>query len=125
MFYTPFLMVSAAVWIEGTVIRLVCAATWLTAAVWSSFPLLGWGGYAPEPYGVSCTVAWRRYHASLADAAYVMCTFAGFVLVPVLLIVISQCKILLKVFRFSRALSAEGTRCNLRRAEKQLSAVRH
>ncbi|XP_073788227.1 opsin 8, group member c isoform X1 [Danio rerio] len=32
-----------AIWLEGVNIRLVCVATWLIAAVWSSFPLFGWG----------------------------------------------------------------------------------
>ncbi|KAI7800035.1 putative opsin-5-like [Triplophysa rosa] len=112
-----------AVWIEGSIIRLVCAVTWLTAAVWSSLPLFGWGEYVPEPYGISCTVAWRRYHASRMDAAYVICTFVCFVLVPILLIVILQCKILLKVFHFSHTLSAKGIHSNLRQAEKQLSVM--
>ncbi|XP_073672418.1 opsin 8, group member c [Paramisgurnus dabryanus] len=112
-----------AVWIEASSIRLVCVATWLTAAVWSSFPLFGWGEYVPEPYGISCTVAWRRYHTSKTDAAYVICTFVCFVLIPVLLIVTSQCRILLKVFHFSRALSIRGIQNNLRQTEKHLSVM--
>lgn len=117
--------VSPATWLEGANIHLVCVATWIIAAVWSSFPLFGWGEYVPEPYGISCTVAWRHYHTSMTDAVYVICSFACFVLVPVLLIVVSQCKILLKIYRFSRTLSTEGFHINLRRAEKHLSVVRH
>ncbi|XP_077077182.1 opsin 8, group member c isoform X3 [Siphateles boraxobius] len=112
-----------ATWLEGANIHLVCVATWIIAAVWSSFPLFGWGEYVPEPYGISCTVAWRRYHTSMTDAVYVICSFACFVLVPVLLIVVSQCKILLKIYQFSRTLSTKGIHINLRRAEKHLSVV--
>ncbi|XP_051511396.1 opsin 8, group member c [Myxocyprinus asiaticus] len=112
-----------AVWLEGSNIHLVCAFTWLIAAVWSSFPLFGWGEYIPEPYGISCTVAWRRYHTSMTDAVYVICSFACFVVVPVLLIVASQCKILLKIYCFSRALSTKDIHSNLRRAEKHLSVM--
>ncbi|XP_039549490.1 opsin-5-like isoform X1 [Pimephales promelas] len=112
-----------ATWLEGANIHLVCVATWIIAAVWSSFPLFGWGEYVPEPYGISCTVAWRRYHTSMTDAVYVICSFACFVLIPVLLIVVSQCKILLKIYQFSRTLSTKGIHINLRRAEKHLSVM--
>ncbi|XP_056150115.1 opsin 8, group member c [Lampris incognitus] len=112
-----------AVWLEGSNIWLLCCATWLIATVWSSFPLFGWGEYVPEPYGLSCTIAWRGYHTSVKDAIYVICSFAFFTLVPILLIVVSQCQILYKVYRFSYSLSARGIRNNLRHAEKRLSMM--
>ncbi|KAM7395218.1 hypothetical protein PAMA_006804 [Pampus argenteus] len=112
-----------AVWLEGAGIQLTCCAIWLVAAVWSSFPLFGWGEYVPEPYGLSCTIAWRGYHTSAKDAFYVICSFACFTLVPVVLTVVSQCQILYKVSRFSYSLSARGIRNNLRHAEKQLSMM--
>ncbi|XP_054474691.1 opsin 8, group member c [Anoplopoma fimbria] len=112
-----------AVWLEGTNIRKACCAIWLVAAVWSSFPLFGWGEYVPEPYGLSCTIAWRGYHTSAKDAFYVICSFACFTMVPVLLIVVSQCQILYKVSRFSNSLAARGIRNKLRHAEKRLSMM--
>ncbi|XP_061842661.2 opsin 8, group member c [Nerophis lumbriciformis] len=112
-----------AVWLKGANIRLVCCAIWLVAAVWSSFPLFGWGEYVPEPYGLSCTIAWRGYHTSAKDAAYVICSFTCFTLLPVLLIVVSQFQIVYKVSRFSYSLSARGVHNNLRRAEKRLSMM--
>ncbi|XP_037305018.2 opsin 8, group member c [Pungitius pungitius] len=110
-------------WLEGANIQIGCCALWLVAAVWSSFPLFGWGEYVPEPYGLSCTIAWRAYHASAKDTFYVLCSFACFTMVPVLLIVASQCQILRKVSRFSGSLSARGIRNNLRRAERRLSVM--
>ncbi|KAM9840233.1 opsin 8, group member c [Aulostomus maculatus] len=112
-----------AVWLEGANIRLVCCVIWLVATVWSSFPLFGWGEYVPEPYGLSCTIAWRGYHTSAKDAFYVICSFACFTMVPVLFIVVSQCQILYKVSRFSYSLSARGIHNNLRHAEKRLSMM--
>lgn len=112
-----------AVWLEGANIRIACCCIWLVATVWSSFPLFGWGAYVPEPYGLSCTIAWRGYHTSAKDAFYVICSFACFTLVPVLLIVVSQCQIIYKVSRFSYLLSARGIRNNLRYTEKRLSMV--
>uniref|UniRef100_A0A3P9AUW8 Opsin-5 n=1 Tax=Maylandia zebra TaxID=106582 RepID=A0A3P9AUW8_9CICH len=118
-----YLKTCYTVWLKGTNIRLLCCAIWLVATVWSSFPLFGWGEYVPEPYGLSCTIAWQGYHTSAKDAFYVICSFACFTLVPVLLIVVSQCRILYKVSRFSYLLSARGIRNNLRRAEKRLSMM--
>ncbi|XP_061602965.1 opsin 8, group member c [Cololabis saira] len=111
------------VWLKGSNIWLICCIIWLVSAVWSSFPLFGWGEYVPEPYGLSCTIAWRNYHSSMKDAFYVICSFACFTLVPVLLIVASQCLILYKVSRFSYSLSAKGIRNNLRLTEKRISVM--
>ncbi|KAG7254067.1 hypothetical protein CRUP_014138 [Coryphaenoides rupestris] len=96
--YPPPWAQCPAVWLEGGNIRLVCLATWVVATVWSSFPLFGWGEYVPEPYGLSCTIAWRGYHTSYKDATYVLCSFACFTLLPVLVIVVSQGLILRKMF---------------------------
>ncbi|XP_037606987.1 opsin 8, group member c [Sebastes umbrosus] len=112
-----------AVWLEGANILKVLCAIWLVSTVWSSFPLFGWGEYVPEPYGLSCTIAWRGYHTSAKDAFYVICSFACFTMVPFLLIVVSQFQILLKVSRFSYSLSARGIRNNLRHTEKRLSMM--
>ncbi|TNN76140.1 Opsin-5 [Liparis tanakae] len=112
-----------AVWLEGANIKITCCAIWLVAVLWSSFPLIGWGEYVPEPYGLSCTIAWRAYHTSAKDAFYVICSFACFTLVPVLLIVASQCQILYKVFSFSNSLSARGIHNNMKYAEKRLSLM--
>ncbi|AWP20191.1 putative opsin-5-like [Scophthalmus maximus] len=109
--------------LEGATIRAACCAIWLVATAWSCLPLFGWGAYAPEPYGLSCTVAWRGYHTSAKDAFYVICSFACFTLVPVLLIAVSQWRILCKVSRFSNSLSARGIRSNLRHTEKRLSVM--
>ncbi|CAL8317868.1 unnamed protein product [Merluccius merluccius] len=111
-----------AVWLEGANIRLLCMATWAVATVWSCFPLFGWGEYVPEPYGLSCTVAWRGYHTSYKDATYVLCSFACFTLLPVVTIVVSQGLILCKVYRFSATLAA-STRTNLRHTEKRLTMM--
>lgn len=111
------------VWLEGSNIRLMCFFIWLVAAVWSCFPLVGWGEYVPEPYGLSCTVAWRGYHTSAKDAFYVICSFACFTLIPVLLIVVTQALILYKVSRFSYSLSVRGIRNNLRSTEKRLTMM--
>ncbi|XP_068199127.1 opsin 8, group member c [Antennarius striatus] len=112
-----------AEWLEVANIRKLCFAIWLLATMWSSFPLFGWGKYVPEPYGLSCTVAWRGYHTSSKDAFYVICSFVCFTLFPVLLIAMSQCQILFKVSHFSHMLSTRGIRNNLLYTKKRLSMM--
>lgn len=112
-----------AVWIKGARIKIACCFIWLVAVVWSSFPLLGWGEYVPEPYGLSCTVAWRGYHTSAKDAFYVVCSFSLFTLIPFLLIVVSQCHIIFTMSRLSRQVSEGRIRNKLKRTEKRLSWV--
>jgi hypothetical protein len=35
-------------------------AVYVNSALWAVSPLLGWGSYAPEPFGLSCTLDWAR-----------------------------------------------------------------
>uniref|UniRef100_A0A8C6WGW0 Opsin 8, group member b n=1 Tax=Neogobius melanostomus TaxID=47308 RepID=A0A8C6WGW0_9GOBI len=37
---------------------LLCVWIWIYALLWALLPLLGWGHYGPEPFGLSCTLAW-------------------------------------------------------------------
>ncbi|XP_048106888.1 opsin 8, group member c [Alosa alosa] len=107
----------------GANVQLLCVSTWLLATVWSVLPLFGWGEYVPEPYGLSCTIAWRRYHTSVKDAVYVICSFVCFVLVPVLLVVASQVMILRKVYHISYSLTMHGIHNNLKNTEKRLAVM--
>ncbi|CAL1585598.1 unnamed protein product [Knipowitschia caucasica] len=111
------------VWLDEVRVQYLCAGIWMVAALWSCFPLVGWGEYVLEPYGLSCTVAWRGYHTSTKDAVYVLCSFLCFTLLPVLLIVVTQGLILWEVSRFSCTLSARGIYNNLRHTERRLSMM--
>ncbi|XP_073348575.1 opsin 8, group member b [Pagrus major] len=39
-------------------VKMLCLWIWFYGLVWSLFPLLGWGKYGPEPFGLSCSLAW-------------------------------------------------------------------
>ncbi|TKS75904.1 G-protein coupled receptor 136 [Collichthys lucidus] len=41
-------------------VKMLCVWIWLYALVWALFPILGWGRYGPEPFGVSCSLAWGQ-----------------------------------------------------------------
>ncbi|CAK6962680.1 opsin 8%2C group member b [Scomber scombrus] len=41
-------------------VKMLCLCSWLYALLWALFPLLGWGRYGPEPFGLSCSLAWGQ-----------------------------------------------------------------
>ena len=41
--------------------------------LWSVAPLLGWGRYAPEPFGLSCTLAWSEIPLSYTVTIFSVC----------------------------------------------------
>ncbi|XP_035387711.1 visual pigment-like receptor peropsin [Electrophorus electricus] len=43
---------------------LLITAAWLNALFWSSMPIVGWAGYAPDPTGATCTINWRNNNVS-------------------------------------------------------------
>ncbi|XP_053192642.1 opsin 8, group member a [Scomber japonicus] len=61
-------------------ISIVISGIWLYAGLWALFPLLGWGSYGPEPFGLACSIDWTGYGESLNHATFIMslsvlCTF--------------------------------------------------
>uniref|UniRef100_UPI0037E7E019 opsin 8, group member b n=1 Tax=Semicossyphus pulcher TaxID=241346 RepID=UPI0037E7E019 len=46
--------------ISWKMVKMLCLWIWLYALVWALFPLLGWGRYGPEPFGLSCSLAWAQ-----------------------------------------------------------------
>lgn len=41
-------------------VKIMCVWIWLYGLIWALFPLLGWGRYGPEPFGLSCSLAWGQ-----------------------------------------------------------------
>uniref|UniRef100_A0A8C7XGP6 Retinal pigment epithelium-derived rhodopsin homolog n=1 Tax=Oryzias sinensis TaxID=183150 RepID=A0A8C7XGP6_9TELE len=60
--------------------NLLILAAWLNAVFWSSMPIVGWAGYAPDPTGATCTINWRQNDASFVS--YTMAVIAVNFVVP-------------------------------------------
>ncbi|KAM9840288.1 opsin 8, group member b [Aulostomus maculatus] len=41
-------------------VKMLCLWTWMYALFWALLPILGWGRYGPEPFGLSCSLAWGQ-----------------------------------------------------------------
>lgn len=110
----------AAVWIKRANMQKMCCFIWLVATVWSSLPLLGWGEYVPEPYGLSCTATWRDNHTSSKDAFYIASSFCLFMPISFLFIVVSQYQIYFRITRVSRQVSEGSIHNKLKHTQKKL-----
>ncbi|XP_026800452.3 opsin-5-like [Pangasianodon hypophthalmus] len=66
-------------------VQVMLAGTWLYALLWAVFPLVGWGAYGPEPFGLSCTLAWAEMKEH--SPSFVISMFAMNLAMPALIIV--------------------------------------
>ncbi|RXM30241.1 Opsin-5 [Acipenser ruthenus] len=71
--------------------------TWLYALMWAVFPLLGWGKYGPEPFGISCTIAWGEFKVN--GSTFIVCIFTLCTVVPALTIIICYFGIAWKIHK--------------------------
>ncbi|XP_051500915.1 opsin 8, group member a [Myxocyprinus asiaticus] len=63
-------------------ISILIAVIWLYSLLWAVFPLLGWGGYGPEPYGLACSVDWAEYQNSFNGSSFIMALAILCTLIP-------------------------------------------
>ncbi|KAL4661079.1 opsin-5 [Arapaima gigas] len=97
-------------WLKRHHAFLALAFIWLYAAFWSVMPLVGWGDYAPEPFGTSCTLDWWKAHASVSGQTFVMIILFFCLIFPTIVIVFSYVKIICKVKSSAKEVSHFDTR---------------
>ncbi|ESO95664.1 hypothetical protein LOTGIDRAFT_116468, partial [Lottia gigantea] len=61
---------------------LICI--WTHALTWTGLPLLGWGGYALEPFGTSCSLDWAN--GEYRNVTYLVCTIIVCYIIHVIVI---------------------------------------
>lgn len=101
------LSLSSGVKFQRPTIRVLIGGIWLYAGLWAVFPLLGWGSYGPEPFGVACSVDWAGYGESVNHATFIMvlsilCTF-----LPCLLILFTYFSIAWKIHRAYQSIQSQ------------------
>lgn len=103
-------LVSRLVSLTGTWLKrhhafLCLVVVWLYAGFWATMPLMGWGNYAPEPFGTSCTLDWRLAQASVSGQTFVMSILFFCLVLPTGIIVYSYVMIIYKVKSSAKEIS--------------------
>lgn len=78
---------------------------WIYAGFWATMPLMGWGNYAPEPFGTSCTLDWWLAQASVSGQTFVMSILFFCLVLPTGIIVYSYVMIIYKVKSSAKEIS--------------------
>lgn len=94
------------------------------AAFWATMPLIGWGNYAPEPFGTSCTLDWWLAQASVSGKSFVLTIMFFCLVLPTIIIVFSYVMIICKVKSSTKEVSHFDTRIkNSHTLEMKLTKV--
>ncbi|KAK1171757.1 opsin-5-like isoform X1 [Acipenser oxyrinchus oxyrinchus] len=96
---------------------------WLYATIWALLPLMGWGHYGPEPFGLSCSVDWAGYHNSLNGSSFIVCMFVLCTLLPCLTITVSYSGIVWKLHKAYRAIQNSETINHSRNMENKYTLM--
>ncbi|KAK5853217.1 hypothetical protein PBY51_007024 [Eleginops maclovinus] len=77
-------------------VKILCLWIWLYGLIWALFPILGWGRYGPEPFGLSCSLAWGLMKDE--GFTFVVTLFCFNLVLPSLLILCCYFGIAIKLF---------------------------
>ncbi|XP_038583372.1 opsin 8, group member a [Micropterus salmoides] len=111
----------AGIKFQRRTIRIAISGIWLYASLWALFPLLGWGSYGPEPFGLACSIDWTGYGESLNHSTFIMtmsvlCTF-----IPCLVILFTYFGIAWKLHRAYQSIQSNGFQYG--KIEKKITLV--
>ena len=81
-------------------LKYIIVGLWLFALIWSSLPLIGWSGYAPEGGRSVCSIDWQSSDPSAV--AYIWCIFVLFFLAPFITMVTAYGSIYRNVKRMTQ-----------------------
>ncbi|XP_078733306.1 opsin-5-like [Lampetra fluviatilis] len=103
--YLKICHIAYSTWVRRRHAFLCVLAVWSYAAFWATMPLLGWGSYAPEPFGTSCTLDWWLAQSSAAGRSFVLCMLVFCLLLPAAAILFAYARIVGAVRRSARDLA--------------------
>lgn len=119
-----FLSPILGAWLKRHHAFLCLAFVWVYAAFWATMPLVGWGNYAPEPFGTSCTLDWWLAQASVSGQSFVMAILFFCLILPAGMIVFSYVMIIFKVKSSAKEISHYDARIkNSHTLEMKLTKV--
>ncbi|XP_028858812.1 opsin 8, group member a [Denticeps clupeoides] len=96
---------------------------WLYAFTWAIFPLLGWGGYGPEPYGMACSVDWAGYQRSFNSSTFIMALAIFCTIIPCMVLVFSYSGIAWKLHKAYQSIQNINHLPNYGTVEKKVTLM--
>ncbi|NWH95195.1 OPN5 protein, partial [Aegithalos caudatus] len=96
---------------------------WLYSLLWAILPLVGWGYYGPEPFGISCTIAWSKFHNSSNGFSFILSMFLLCTVLPALTIVACYLGIAWKVHKAYQEIQNIDRIPNAAKLEKKLTLM--
>ncbi|XP_056619656.1 opsin 8, group member a [Triplophysa dalaica] len=104
-------------------ISVLISVIWLYSLLWAVFPLLGWGGYGPEPYGLACSVDWAGYQRSLNGSSFIMALTVLCTLIPCGFILFSYSGIAWKLHKAYQSIQVHGSLPNTGAVERKVTLM--
>ncbi|KAL1254056.1 hypothetical protein QQF64_016285 [Cirrhinus molitorella] len=104
-------------------ISILIGVIWLYSLLWAVFPLLGWGGYGPEPYGLACSVDWAGYQHSLNGSSFIMALAILCTLIPCAVILFSYTGIAWKLHKAYQSIQINDNLPNSGAVERKVTLM--
>ncbi|XP_055042864.2 opsin 8, group member b [Misgurnus anguillicaudatus] len=101
--------------------RILVAGTWLYALLWALFPLMGWGKYGPEPFGLSCTLAWRDMKEH--SPSFVITIFLMNLVSPAIIIISCYSAIAVKLYVTYKSMENTNRLPNMIKMQRRLMVI--
>ncbi|XP_010221965.1 PREDICTED: opsin-5 [Tinamus guttatus] len=109
--------------ITKNTVCIVITVIWLYSLLWAILPLIGWGYYGPEPFGISCTIAWSKFHNSSNGFSFILSMFLLCTVLPALTIVACYLGIAWKVHKAYQEIQNIDRIPNAAKLEKKLTLM--
>ncbi|KAM5164350.1 opsin-5-like [Mantella aurantiaca] len=109
--------------IKKKAIYILIAGIWLYALLWAIFPLVGWGHYGPEPFGISCTIAWAEFQNSSNGFSFILSMFILCTVTPAATIITCYTRIAWKLHKAYQEIQNYDKIPNAARVERKLTLM--
>ncbi|NP_001303876.1 opsin 8, group member a isoform X1 [Danio rerio] len=104
-------------------ISILIGVIWMYSLLWAVFPILGWGGYGPEPFGLACSVDWMGYQHSLNRSSFIMALAILCTLMPCVVILFSYSGIAWKLHKAYQSIQSNDNLPNSGAVERKVTLM--
>ncbi|XP_053316005.1 opsin-5-like [Spea bombifrons] len=109
--------------IKKNAMYIVITCIWLYSLLWAVLPLLGWGHYGPEPFGISCTIAWNEFQNTSNGFSFIVSMFALCTVTPAITIITCYAKIAWKLHKAYQEIKNYDKIPNAAKLEKKITLM--